>query len=287
MERPATAAWAQDQGLLRGWGLFETMLAVGSRVPLWGRHWARLREGARQLSINLPGESFLLDALQRALSAVGATKSGSNDASICHRVRLTVTAGVGSSWMAPGDASNGVMTVSPWTVPPPLAQQPGLRLLTYPHSFESPAALRGYKHTSYLPWLMAARHAKIAGYDDSVLVDTTGHVSETSHRNLFVWRDEELWTPPRSSGCLPGVMRGLVLEIAPRLGIPVREQSLALADARTADRILLTSAVTLVQSVGEWDEQSYATANWPKLLHDLEQELYGELQREAPGSMRK
>lgn len=163
-----------------------------------------------------------------------------------------------------------------------MAEQTGLHLLTYPQPFSTSTVLRGCKHTSYLPWLMAARYARLHGRDDAVLLDSIGNVSETSHRNLFVWRDEQLWTPPLTSGCLPGVMRGRLLEIAGRMGVAVRERPLALSDALEAEHVFLTSAVTFCQSVVRWDERSFAVAQWPLALQDLERELRHALPAQRP-----
>lgn len=271
-----TTAWVQDQGLLRGWGAFETMLAVDFDVPLWSRHWARLQHGARQLELPLPPEHVFRAALPQILGAASSTFPQSTTKPY-YRLRLTVTSGEGPTWMHPGETPTCVLSVSPWSVPLPMAQQPGLRLLSYPHSFAPPMALRGCKHTSYLPWLMAARHAEFNGCGDAVLLDPSGFVIETTRRNLFVWRNEQLWTPPLSSGCLPGVMRGLLLEVAARLGIRVEEQPLTLADGLAADRVFLTSAVTVLQSVRQWDERSYSGSEWAGALQDLEHELHQAL----------
>ncbi len=271
-EIPSTA-FARDQGLLRGWGVFETMLAVGTEVPLWSRHWARLQRGAQQLEIPLLPESVFREALQQTLAVAAMTFPQIRTAVTCYRVRLTVTAGEGYLWMLPGETPMCVLTATTCSAPLPLTEQSGLSLLTYPQPFSALPILHGCKHTSYLPWLMAARHARQHGRDDAVLLDPTGNLIETSHRNLFVWRDEQLWTPPLSSGCLPGIMRGLLLECADRLGIRVCEQPLALADALGAQHIILTSAVSICQAVKKWDEQSFPTSAWPQALQDLEHEL--------------
>jgi branched-subunit amino acid aminotransferase/4-amino-4-deoxychorismate lyase len=269
---PSTA-FARDQGLLRGWGVFETMLAVGSEVPLWSRHWARLQRGAQQLEIPLLPELVFRQALQQTLAVAATTLPQIRTAANCYRVRLTVTAGDGDLWMLPGETPMCVLSASSCAAPLPLSEQSGLSLLTYPQPFFALPILQGCKHTSYLPWLMAARYARHHGCDDAGLLDPTGNLIETSHRNLFVWRDEQLWTPPLSSGCLPGIMRGLLLECADRLGIRVCEQPLTLVDAMGAQNIFLTSAVSVCQAVKKWDEQSFPTSAWPQALQDLEQEL--------------
>ena len=262
-----------DHGFQRGWGVFETMLAVGSEIPFWSRHWARLQFGARKIEIPVPSEQALLRAVQNSLPGAAQGVAGSMTSPPCFRLRLTITAGQGAHWTQPGEQSNGALTGSLWSVPPIMAQQPGLRLLTYPHPFSTPTALQGCKHTSYLPWLLAARFARNHDGDDAVLVQPNGEVIETSHRNLFVWRDNQLWTPPLSSGCLPGVMRALVLESASRLGLTVQEAPLTVACCLQAECLFVTSAITFCQIVREWDGQTWNVASVPPQLGALESDV--------------
>lgn len=272
-----TTALAHDQGLLRGWGVFETMLAVGLEVPLWPRHWARLQHGARQLEIPLPPAQTVLDSLQQILRTAQLTFPPATNLNPTCRLRLTITAGDGRGWTQPGEHPHCVLTATPCPVPRSIIEQPGLRLLTYPHPFSTSPVLQHCKHTSYLPWLMAARHARLQGCDDAVLLDSSGYVIETSHRNLFVWRDNELWTPPLSTGCLPGIMRGLVLETAARLGLCVREKRFQVVECRAATHVFATSAVTCCQTVREWDAETWSISPLPPQLLQLERELHQTL----------
>lgn len=256
----------------RGWGLFETMLGVDTRLPLWRKHWARMQFGAQLLGLPLPPEPVFQDAILQLLTeAQAASEYPANPR--FSRVRLTVTAGSSELWMDPGSECHCVLSAAPWAVPQPMSEQSGLRVMTYPEAFATSPALCGCKHTSYLPWIMAAQHARGEGCDDAVLLNADGEVIETSHRNVFVWKDDRLWTPPLSSGCLPGIMRGMVLEIAGQLGVPVRESVLRVGDCRDADHVFLTSAVGVCQIVRFWEGHTFEVTALPEPLRRLEAKL--------------
>lgn len=274
---PGTAEpWCSDQGLLRGWGVFETMLAVGDRVPAWPQHWQRLERGARRLGMPLLAHEFVRNAvrqtvqqsLQQAAEAMPvAGEPRQSSTQVRARVRLTLTAGAGAGVTEAGDRPGLLITASPCAGPQPWEQQAGVRLRTYPDPFETPLALRGCKHTSYLPWLMAARWAQEQGADEALLVDGQGQVSEASRRNVFAWWGGRLWTAPLSSGCLPGVTRERVLALAQQHGLDVCQESLTGDELQAAEYLMLTSAVAGMQWVSDWDGRSLLTpAREPRLL---------------------
>lgn len=272
---PGTAEpWCSDQGLLRGWGVFETMLAVGDRVPAWPQHWQRLERGARRLGIPLLAQEFVRAAVQQTVQqaicpdhapVVPLINPGNSEVRL--RVRLTLTAGASAGVTEAGDRPGLLITASPCAGPQPWEQQAGVRLRTYPEPFETPLALRGCKHTSYLPWLMAARWAEQHGADEALLVDGQGQVSETSRRNVFAWWGGRLWTAPLSSGCLPGVTRERVLALSQQHGLDISEESLTRDELRAAEYLMLTSAVSGMQWVSEWDGRPLLSpAREPRLL---------------------
>lgn len=76
-----------------------------------------------------------------------------------------------------------------------------------------------------------------------LLVDTTGAVLETSRANLFAVRGNVLATPPTDGRILPGIVRGIVCELAPALGLELEESRLAVNELIDADEVFVTSSV--------------------------------------------
>ncbi len=68
--------------------------------------------------------------------------------------------------------------------------------------------------------------AIVEGYSEGIALDSFGYISEGSGQNLFVVRDEVLYTPPLSSAVLPGITRNSIVQVARDLGFTVREEVL-------------------------------------------------------------
>ncbi|SCG54308.1 branched-chain amino acid transaminase [Micromonospora halophytica] len=92
----------------------------------------------------------------------------------------------------------------------------------------------------YLNSYLAQMEALTSGYDEAILLNTEGHVTDGWAHNLFVVRDGELRTPHLASGALEGVVRDTVLTLAAETGVPVRADVLVRTDLYHADECFLT-----------------------------------------------
>jgi branched-subunit amino acid aminotransferase/4-amino-4-deoxychorismate lyase len=113
----------------------------------------------------------------------------------------------------------------------------------------------GLKCASYAENLLALDHARRRGFQETLFFNTAGDLCEAAMANVFLVKNGELRTPFLSSGCLPGIARGLVLEIAQTLGIPSAERALCVADLEAADEIFLSSAIRGPVPVSRLDEK--------------------------------
>jgi branched-chain amino acid aminotransferase len=80
-----------------------------------------------------------------------------------------------------------------------------------------------------------------------------GHIAEAAVANVFALRGEQLATPPASDGCLEGINRGAVMELASKLGLSVKEQSIGRADLFQAEEVFLTGSGAGIVAVRSLD----------------------------------
>jgi branched-chain amino acid aminotransferase len=125
------------------------------------------------------------------------------------------------------------------------------RLTVLHHGRHAASPLAGVKTTSWLNSVWAAGEARREGYDEVVLLNERGEVSECTAANIFAVKDEKVVTPPLSSGCLEGVTRGVLMEIAGEAGTIVVEQTMRLEDLYGADEVFITSTNRNVRGVKE------------------------------------
>lgn len=107
----------------------------------------------------------------------------------------------------------------------------------------------------YINSILAKVEAVQDGYDEAILLDPSGFVSEGSGENIFVLRNGTLHTPPLASGCLDGITRDAVVEICGDLGIPVQEKQLTRDALYVADEIFLTGTAAEITPVREVDRR--------------------------------
>jgi len=107
----------------------------------------------------------------------------------------------------------------------------------------------------YTNSIMAKREAKMAGYDEAVLMDVQGYVSEGSGENLFIVKKGKLITPPLSASILEGVTRDTILALAREEGIPVSEEMITRDQLYLADECFFTGTAAEVTPIREVDNR--------------------------------
>jgi branched-chain amino acid aminotransferase len=222
---------AFDRTLLYGLGAFETVRLHGGRPFLFDRHLQRLRRSLA--SIGLPAPPAL-EALPAGVVELAVRADAPS--SVC---RVTVTGGSAPEVSGAARSPQRVIALLR-PAPAPERRPVSVGLAPYVHDARSPLA--GVKTTSYLEHYLQRETAEREGRLDDVLLDRDGLVAEGTVSTLFGVRGGRVVTPPLSAGILAGVTRGVLLELARALSIPVDERALPVAELRALDECFLTGA---------------------------------------------
>jgi len=237
-----------DRGFTLADGLFETMCAYHGTVFRLDAHLRRLAAGAAVLGIPVPG-----DVPRTVATASGVVRElGWTDAAL----RLTVTRGVGPRGLSPPVRPDPTVVLTVNALPPrePLSART-VRVCTAPARRNEFAATTGVKTLAYVESVVAQAHARAAGADDAIFLDTAGHVSEARAGNVFVVAGSTLLTPPRECGVLPGITRAAVLELAAAIGLSAREDVVAPRDLARADEAFLTGSIRELAPIERVDDR--------------------------------
>jgi branched-subunit amino acid aminotransferase/4-amino-4-deoxychorismate lyase len=134
------------------------------------------------------------------------------------------------------------------------------------------SSLSGIKSTASLPYIMASLYCKRNNLDDAVLLNESERIAGTCHSNIFLVRGSSLFTPGLDQGCIPGVMRKVILKLSVDAGFRVNDQSsLTPAVLEDADEIFLTNAGEGIRWVGAYRQRRYykrTSRNLIRLLND-------------------
>jgi branched-chain amino acid aminotransferase len=220
-----------DRGFLYGDALFEAILVTRGRPFRWREHMERLQRGVDFLQLTVP---FTHDELlQGALRLIGRNKMPE-----CI-MRLSITRGITARGYSPKNAIRPavVMTLHP---APVINKMPRWHVITA--SFRLPAndPLTGFKTANKLPQVLARSEADAANAQEAILLNTAGHLAEGTTSNLFWIKSGGVCTPPLPAGPLPGVTRGLVLDLCVKMRIKCKERKARPHELRQADGAFLT-----------------------------------------------
>ncbi len=121
------------------------------------------------------------------------------------------------------------------------------------------------KSLNYLNNVLAKRDARLKGYDDALLLNEAGRVTEASGANLFAVIDDELVTPPTSEGVLPGLTWDTVLQCAKTAELAVAVKPMTRYELLTASEVFLTGSGAGLVAVASLDGTVCGSAARPVL----------------------
>jgi branched-chain amino acid aminotransferase len=131
---------------------------------------------------------------------------------------------------------------------------------------------------------LAKIEALKAGYDESIMLNTEGMVSEASAENVFRVKDGIVSTPPASAGVLRGITRDTIIRVVPELGMEFRRSDISREELYTSDELFLTGTAAGVTPVREVDGRRIGTDGWPmtdKLRKAYDDIVHGRSQKHA------
>ncbi len=239
-----------------GWGVFEGIRAYetadgGSAVFRLTEHMQRLfrsakiyhmeppvsLEGAIKVTKDLVAMNGIPTCYIRPIVYLGYGEIGLNP--LTSPVRMAIASWPWGAYLGEDSFETGVrVKISSWrrldpNIIPPAAKATG----------------------QYLNSSLAKAEAVKAGYDEGILLNPNGYVTDGSGENVFLVRDGVLCTPPLAAGCLAGITRASILQIAEDEGIRVREDDLVRTDLYLADEAFFTGTAAEVVPIREVDDR--------------------------------
>jgi branched-chain amino acid aminotransferase len=216
-------------GLMNGWGIFSTIRVQDGVMFAWERHWARMHRDAVRMRVPFPDNAaFLEQKLYRLIEKNQAANS---------TLRVIVVRNRGGMWEGPSERAFDTIALTA-----PLNDWgESVKLAMIPNARHAACEFAGTKYLSWSENLARYERVHEQGFDEAVLLNERGEIAECTSANIFTVNGGQVWTPPLSSGCLPGVTRALLLEEIRVPGLAVAEKTLFKEDLEAADEIFVTS----------------------------------------------
>ncbi len=126
----------------------------------------------------------------------------------------------------------------------------------------------------YINSVLAKQEAKLAGFDEAILTDVNGYVSEGSGENIFIVKRGVLTTPPLSGSILAGITRDTLITLALEEGLGVREEFITRDELYLADEVFLSGTAAEVTPVREIDHRSIGSGKMGEITHTLQKRYF-------------
>ena len=251
---------ANNRGLRYGDGLFETIKSIKARVQFIDEHFARLWKGLQVLQFNIP-KHFTPDYLQDAI--ITLLKKNGHDKMA--RIRLTVFRGNGGLYDEINHKPN--VLIQTWALPDDTGEwnSNGLVLGVYTDVKKSCDILSNLKHNNFLPYSLAAIYAKKEKWNDAVLQNTEGGLCDTTIANIFLIKNEVIYTPALQQGCIAGIIRKNMINQLAATNYKLVEGRVSADDLLEADEVFLTNSIYNLRWVQSFAGKKYTNLQTQKI----------------------
>ncbi len=257
-----------------GDGFFESIRITGSEMPFIKNHFDRIKETASVLEINLPTD-LSVESLQETVKIL-AEKNGVEKEG---RARINFYRNEGGLYAPESNTCSVIVDVMPYASAIGYElNSKGLKVDLYQKIKKPCNVLSSIKSCNSLLYVLAGKFKRDNDLEESVILNDKHNVCEFTSSNLFIVINGVLYTPALAEGCINGVMRKVILDLAAKARIYVYETELKPNDLIRADEIFLTNAVQGIQWIGAYKSKRYFNKVSKTLIDALNE--YVVLQRE-------
>jgi aminodeoxychorismate lyase len=251
---------AANRGLRYGDGVFETMKMKAGNLILEDEHFARLWKGMQVLQFTVP-KHFNPDKLTAEVLLI-AKKNQHEKAA---RIRITVFRSDGGLYDAVDNFPNYI--IETWRLPEGNGElnSNGLDLGIYTDVKKSCDILSNLKHNNYLPYVMAALQAKKQKWNDAIVLNSYGRICDSTIANIFLIKDEVVYTPALTEGCVAGVMRKFMIDQLAATGFTCIEKAITVDELLNADEVFLTNSIYNLRWVKSINDKNFGNTLTQKI----------------------
>ncbi len=251
-----------DHGFLYGDGIYETIRVYDRVIFMLDEHLGRFYRSASMIGLTLP---FEIDSLKISIYETLIANALRNA-----YIRLTVSRGHGPIGLDPDlcPEPTTVIIVQELKEYPRAFYEKGINLIISETRRNIKEAINPkIKSLNFLNNILAKLEAKKRDAYEAIMLNAYGKLAEGSISNVFFYKDGVLCTPSLECGILDGITRRLVLELARREDLKIKEGEFTKEDIYSATEVFITNTTLEVMPVSKVDDQVYAVGNITKLLH--------------------
>ena len=265
-----------------GSGVFEGIRAYettrGAAVWHLEGHLKRLFRSAKLYHMEIPySQEAIAQATKDVIRANGLTS--------CY-IRPLVIRGYGEMGVNPLQAPVNVsIAVWPWGAylgEDAIERGVRIKISSWRRNGQNSLPAAAKATGQYINSVLAKIESLKAGYDEAIMLNEAGFITDGSGENVFTVRDGIITTPPIAAGCLDGITRGSVIALAREAGYPVREENLTRTDLYNADECFFTGTAAELTPIREVDDRTVGEGHRGPVTKELQSAFFAATKGEDP-----
>jgi len=246
---------ANNRGFLYGDAVFETVKIVNSKILFLEDHYFRLMSSMRVVRMEI-SMNFTMEYLEEQILSL-VQENGLESSS---RARITVYRNDGGYYLPKNNSVSFLIQAVLLENQAYLFDGKEYEVDLYKDFYVTKQLLSSIKTTNRLINVTASIYASENGLDNCILLNDSKNVVEALQGNIFMLIGNKLITPPVSEGCLNGVMRKQILEIAKKItAIEVVEEIISPFDLQKADELFITNVIKGIQPITKYRKKEFST----------------------------
>ena len=256
---------SSNRAFLYGDGVFETLKIVNNTILFLEDHYFRLMASMRIVRMKIPN-NFTLEYLEAQILNLAKAQNCENSA----RVRFTVFRNDGGFYLPNTNSVSFQIQVFPLENTLYSFSDANYEVDLYKDFYISKQLLSTIKTTNKMINITGSIFAEENDLQNCILLNNDKNVVEALNGNLFMLLGTKLITPPISEGCLNGIMRKQILQIAKKIeSVEVIEEVISPFDLQKADELFITNVISGIQPITKYRKKEYKTDLAKEILTNL------------------
>lgn len=262
---------AENRAFLYGDSFFETILGNYDKIPFLLLHHKRILKAIEAFGFIASSEIEDINQLKKMIIFL----AHKNKIYKSYRIRIIFFRKKGGYYLPLDNRMDYIIQVFKLEKNPLKSHLKTISLGVYRDITKDFSVISGFKTNSLLN-VFAARFAQKNQVDDVIILNSKGNIVETSNSNVFFIIDNQVITPPLTSGCVDGVTRHIIINnILHKLKFEIIEKNVDLEIMDEATEIFVSNSINFVKSIGKFGQKRYLSFNvnriyseFLKLIHE-------------------
>nr|WP_315145749.1 aminotransferase class IV [uncultured Flavobacterium sp.] len=256
---------SQNRAFLYGDAVFETVKIVNSKILFLEDHYFRLMSSMRIVRMEIP-MNFTMEFIEEQILDLAKANAIANSS----RARITVYRNDGGYYLPQNNSVSFLIKVEKLENTSYFISEQPYVVDLYTDFYVAKQLLSAIKTTNKMLNITASIYAKENDLNNCLLLNDSKNVIEALQGNLFMLKGNTLVTPPVSEGCLNGVMRLQILNLARKIdGLDVVEAVISPFDLQKADELFITNVIKGIQPITRYRKKEFTIDFSKKILQKL------------------